>query len=208
MQELFPGKPFPSTENQAHGVWSRGEQLKPAQQSSSASWATSHLPCPPLSSTRLVGKGLLVHPLLLLDDLRRLWDPLAEDVPLEKPREHHGQLMLDEMACRDGENLCEGKISRNLDVGNRGLALTIQFFEGELFGFSDEAEDHEPGDEVEARVEANCRKGQDMNFWWWTAGGDLQAPVAVKACCKRGKVILRRPAKRKCKRDLHHMECA
>lgn len=36
-----------------------------------------------------------------------------------------------------------------------GASLTVQFFQGELFGFSDETEDHEPGDEVETGVETD-----------------------------------------------------
>ena len=35
------------------------------------------------------------------------------------------------------------------------MELTIDFLEGELLCFADEAEDHEPGDEVEAGVEAD-----------------------------------------------------
>jgi hypothetical protein len=34
-------------------------------------------------------------------------------------------------------------------------ALTVQFFESQLFGLSDETEDHEPGDEIEASVETD-----------------------------------------------------
>jgi hypothetical protein len=37
----------------------------------------------------------------------------------------------------------------------RGLSLTVQLFQGELLGFSDEAEYHEPGDKVEASIEAD-----------------------------------------------------
>lgn len=34
-------------------------------------------------------------------------------------------------------------------------ALTIDFLEGKLLGLSDEAEDHEPGDEIQASVKAD-----------------------------------------------------
>ena len=33
--------------------------------------------------------------------------------------------------------------------------LTVQFFQGKLLGFSDEAEDHEPSDQVQTGVETN-----------------------------------------------------
>lgn len=36
------------------------------------------------------------------------------------------------------------------------VALTVDFLERELLCLADEAEDHEPGDEVEASVEADC----------------------------------------------------
>jgi len=36
------------------------------------------------------------------------------------------------------------------------LALTVDFLEGELLCFADEAEDHAPGDKVQAGVEADC----------------------------------------------------
>ena len=36
-----------------------------------------------------------------------------------------------------------------------GSSLTVQFFQGELLGFSDEAEDHEPRDKIESGVEAD-----------------------------------------------------
>lgn len=47
--------------------------------------------------------------------------------------------------------------------------LTIQLFQGQLFGFSDEAEYHKPRDEVESRVETDqLRSGRKKNvreFW-------------------------------------------
>lgn len=33
--------------------------------------------------------------------------------------------------------------------------LTVNFFQGELLGLADEAEDHEPSDEIQSCVEAN-----------------------------------------------------
>lgn len=34
--------------------------------------------------------------------------------------------------------------------------LTVKFLERELFRLTDEAEDHEPGNQVQASVEADC----------------------------------------------------
>lgn len=39
-------------------------------------------------------------------------------------------------------------------ISREGM-LTVQLLEGELLGFSDEAEDHEPGDEIKSSVEAD-----------------------------------------------------
>ena len=36
------------------------------------------------------------------------------------------------------------------------LALTVDFLESELLCLTHEAEDHEPGDQVQASVEADC----------------------------------------------------
>ena len=36
------------------------------------------------------------------------------------------------------------------------MVLTVNFLECQLLGFSDEAEDHEPGDQVQSCVEADC----------------------------------------------------
>lgn len=36
-----------------------------------------------------------------------------------------------------------------------GLGLTVQFLQGQLLGFSDKTEDHEPGDEVEPSIETD-----------------------------------------------------
>lgn len=38
---------------------------------------------------------------------------------------------------------------------SRGTSRTIQLLQGELLGFSDKAENHEPSDEVESSVEAD-----------------------------------------------------
>ena len=37
--------------------------------------------------------------------------------------------------------------------------LTVEFFEGELLGFADEAENHAPGDQIQTCVEAEGSGG-------------------------------------------------
>jgi hypothetical protein len=37
-----------------------------------------------------------------------------------------------------------------------GILLTIDFLQGELLSLSNKAEDHEPGDKIQARIEADC----------------------------------------------------
>lgn len=41
-------------------------------------------------------------------------------------------------------------------AGSGSGSLTVQFFQSELLGFSDKAEDHEPSNEVQSSVEADC----------------------------------------------------
>ena len=36
-----------------------------------------------------------------------------------------------------------------------GVLLTVNFFQGELLGLSDETEDHEPSNKVEASIETD-----------------------------------------------------
>lgn len=73
------------------------------------------------------------------------------------------------------------------------LSLTVQLFQGELFGFSDEAEDHKPSDEVETGVETDYSCGQYL-IKVIIVGGYLHAPVGVMTVFMRGKVKLRMPA--------------
>lgn len=40
-------------------------------------------------------------------------------------------------------------------AGRLSPELTVQLFQGELLGLSDEAENHEPRDEVQTGIEAN-----------------------------------------------------
>lgn len=45
--------------------------------------------------------------LFLLNNLRRLGQPLSENVSFDEPGQPHGQFMTKELACWDRENLCE-----------------------------------------------------------------------------------------------------
>ena len=75
------------------------------------------------------------------------------------------------------------------------LALTVDFLEGELLCFADEAEYHAPGDEVQAGVEADCGYVSILRFIEVKMlGGNLQAPTCVMASTIAGKVKLRIPA--------------
>ena len=51
---------------------------------------------------------------------------------------------------------------------HRVSSLTVQFFQRELLGFSDETEDHEPGEKVQAGVETDWIEAQR-----WISRGDL-----------------------------------
>lgn len=83
----------------------------------------------------------------------------------------------------------------------RLLGLTVDFLESELLGLADEAEDHEPGDEVQASVESDCWIVRMLamnlvdNVW---DGINLQAPTCVMASTMAGKVKLRIPAMEIC----------
>ena len=95
------------------------------------------------------------------DDGGRLLDVLAEDLGLDEPGQPDGELVTDELLGRDLEDLCDEDVSRwfsfyfNLGDAGWGVTLTVDFLESELLGLADEAEDHEPGDEVQASVEAD-----------------------------------------------------
>jgi anti-sigma-K factor RskA len=52
------------------------------------------------------------------------------------------------------EKISARDVSRRADQTPE-ILLTVYFFQGELLSLADETEDHEPSDEVEARVEAN-----------------------------------------------------
>ena len=60
----------------------------------------------------LVGELTRERGLGLANDGRRLGDLLEEDVALDEPGQPYRQLVLDELAGRDGEDLCEKRISR------------------------------------------------------------------------------------------------
>lgn len=56
------------------------------------------------------------------------------------------------------EKTSVGDVSEFCKSQRVGLAvLTIQFFERQLLRFADETEDHNPGDQVETSVKADCR---------------------------------------------------
>lgn len=71
------------------------------------------------------------------DDRRRLGNPLAEDVALDNVRQPDKQFMRNVVLRRHGEDL-------------------VQFFQGELLGLTHEAEDHEPGNQIQTSIEAEC----------------------------------------------------
>lgn len=49
------------------------------------------------------------------------------------------------------------KINRTLNCDH--VSLTIQFFQCQLFGFADETEDHEPGNQIESSIESDwCKR--------------------------------------------------
>lgn len=73
----------------------------------------------------------------LFDNWRRLLDLLAEDVALAEVRQPSLELVADELGCRYGEDL-------------------VELLQGELLRLSDEAEDHEPSDQVQTGVKTEC----------------------------------------------------
>jgi hypothetical protein len=90
----------------------------------------------------------------LLDDWRWLRDLLSEDVPFEEVRKPHRQFIVEETLRWDREDLC-GNRQRKRPYASSGVLLTVDLFQGELFGFSNETEDHEPSDEVEPSIETD-----------------------------------------------------
>ena len=59
------------------------------------------------------------------------------------------------MNCLVGtEKTSARDVSVALDDQSQGQ-LTVQFFQGELLGLSDKAEDHEPGNKVEPSIETD-----------------------------------------------------
>lgn len=51
-------------------------------------------------------------------------------------------------------------MSARVGIIHVALSLTVQLFQGELLGLSDEAEDHEPSDKVKTSVETDYSWGQ------------------------------------------------
>lgn len=78
---------------------------------------------------------------------------MAENVSLDEVRKPNGEFIRDEALCWNGKDLCRKSV---LKSKARFILLTVYFLQSELLGFSDEAEYHEPSNEVEASVEPNC----------------------------------------------------
>ena len=83
----------------------------------------------------------MINEFRLLNDRRGLLELLAEDVALNGIRKPDPELVAEELAGWDGEDL-------------------VQFFERELLSLAHETEDHEPGDQVEAGVETEGTGGR------------------------------------------------
>ena len=120
---------------------------------------------------RLKGGGHLVlesvrDAVLGGDDGGRLLDLLAENLGLDEPGQPDCEFVADELLGRDLEDLCGARMLSvvfflgGLGFRGAGWQLTVDFLESELLCLTDEAKDHEPGDEVQAGVEADCLKCQ------------------------------------------------
>jgi hypothetical protein len=99
------------------------------------------------------------------NDRRRLWDVLAEDLGPDEPGQPDCELVADEFLGRHLEDLCCQIVSM---WTWRGCGIekerTVDFLEGQLLRLANEAEDHEPGYQVQTSVEsesADLRHGVD-----------------------------------------------
>jgi len=93
--------------------------------------------------------------ILRRDDGRRLRDVLSQDLGPEEPGEPDEEFVADELLGRDLEDLwCV--LVRCLAWINAAAVLTVNLFKRQLLGLTNEAEDHEPGYQVESCVEADC----------------------------------------------------
>lgn len=70
----------------------------------------------------------------MLVDQFRLGNLLPQDMALDEVRQPHSGFVLQVLRRRDGEDL-------------------VQLFQGQLLGLADEAEDHDPRNEIKASIE-------------------------------------------------------
>jgi hypothetical protein len=107
---------------------------------------------------------------------------------------HHGVVTNSscEMNCFVGTEKTSARLSVYFQNTVREHQRTIQLLECQLLRLAHEAEDHEPRDQIESSIEADCNVISQ-------ARGDvipirLQAPVGVMTVVIRGKVKLSTPA--------------
>ena len=137
--------------------------------------SNTHYPARPVLRCTRLSRANFLHVLRLLDNRRRLDDLLTQNMALDEVRQPDLDLVSNELLRRDREDL-------------------VQLFKRELLSLPYKAEDHEPGDQVECSVEANCRCCQQVTVRKGLNKVDLHAPVGVMTSCIRGKVKLRIPA--------------
>lgn len=71
----------------------------------------------------------------------------------DEPREPDSELIMNELACGHRKHLCIDVSKTPCVLGV--VPLTVQLLQCQSLGLSDEAEDHNPGNEVQASVESD-----------------------------------------------------
>ncbi len=66
-------------------------------------------------------------------------------------------------------------VRREMGLAEEPVGLTVQLFQRELLSFSDKAEHHEPGDQIEPRIEPDWSYRQHA-VWWSTRVISLTSP--------------------------------